>query len=99
MITPGSPSFTAAPSGHSPEPPIGRNAQLHARGVGAAASNLHLTPAEEEAVAAYLARVWRGATGSAEVPGAEQLTILVDLTLRKAREAIADRIDEADLPY
>ncbi|WP_285020274.1 hypothetical protein [Novosphingobium sp. fls2-241-R2A-195] len=100
MIAPCTSLPTAAPTGRAPNPPVdGRDAVNPTRGVGAAAGNLHLTPAEEEAVAAYLGRVWRGATGLTDVPGPEQLFTLVDLTLRKAREAIAERIDDADIPY
>ncbi|TDW65379.1 hypothetical protein EDF57_103563 [Novosphingobium sp. PhB55] len=58
---------------------------------GAAAGNLHLTPEQEEAVAAYLARVWRGATGLSEVPPPEMLSTLVDVTMRKARDVAASR--------
>ena len=68
---------------------------------GAAAGNLHLTPAEQEAVAAYLARIWPGATGLNKVPAPDMLAALVETTLRKAREQIAGRetITDADLPY
>ncbi len=58
---------------------------------GAAAGTFHLTPAEEEVIAAYLARVWRGATGLAEVPAPEMLGALVGLTMRKVREVAASR--------
>lgn len=58
---------------------------------GAAAGNLHLTQEQEEAVAAYLARVWRGATGLSEVPPPEMLSTLVDVTMRKARDVAASR--------
>ena len=58
---------------------------------GAAAGNLHLTQEQEEAVAAYLARVWRGATGLSEVPAPEMLGALVGVTMRKAREVAASR--------
>lgn len=96
MIAPGTSSPAAAPLGHNPRLSVGRDADP-TRGVGAAAGNLHLTPTQEEDVAAYLARVWRGATGLPDVPGPEQLVALVSLTLRKAREAVA--ITATDLPY
>lgn len=58
---------------------------------GAAAGTLHLSQAQEEAVASYLARVWRGATGLPEVPAPDMLAALVGLTLRKARDVAASR--------
>lgn len=96
MTVPGSHLPAAASTGPSPTPRSDRDA-VTTRGVGAAAGNLHLTPTQEEDVAAYLARVWRGATGLPEIPGPEQLVALVSLTLRKAREAVA--FTAADLPY
>ncbi|PNU03956.1 hypothetical protein [Novosphingobium guangzhouense] len=58
---------------------------------GAAAGTLHLTPAEEEAVAAYVERVWQGATGLSEVPPHDMLCTLVGLMMRKVREITASR--------
>lgn len=90
-MTPGSTPFRRAPTGLPPHPP--QAGPHHSHVAGAGVGPLHLTPAEEEAVAAYLARVWRGATGAIDVPGPGQLVVLVDLTLRKAREAVAGRME------
>lgn len=78
-------------TGRSSMPPATPGIPSTPAATGAAAGNLHLTPAEEEAIAAYLARVWRGATGLAEVPAPEMLGALVGLIMRKAREVAASR--------
>lgn len=54
---------------------------------------MHLTDAETDAVAAELAKVWRGMTGLAEVPSADLLAVLVRRTLRMTRETIVARPD------
>lgn len=58
---------------------------------GAAAGTLSLTPDEEEAVAAYLGRIWKGVTGQVATPSHDLRATLVEITLRKAREQIAQR--------
>ena len=95
--------LSAAPTGQAPTPsPAGRDAQL-ARDVGAVAgdqpkgramqepASLHLSFEEAETVAADLARVWTGCTGSPSVPKIEQIADLVQRTLRKSRELIDGR--------
>jgi hypothetical protein len=56
-------------------------------------TSLHLSADEADAIAADLARVWRGATGLAEVPSPDMLADLVQRVARKARETIAARPD------
>ncbi|AIT81250.1 hypothetical protein JI59_16425 [Novosphingobium pentaromativorans US6-1] len=118
MTVPGQPLPTAAPIGS--HPPACRFANT-TRGAGAVAGNrrrsrvttepnmLHLTYDEAEVVAAYLLRVWPGATGLATAPQSERAADVVQLVLRKSREVIADRdaaqangrmhVPENELPY
>ncbi|AIT81636.1 hypothetical protein [Novosphingobium pentaromativorans] len=59
------------------------------------AGALHLTYDEAEKVAAYVVRVWPGATGLSEAPKVEKVADLIQLTLRKSREVIAEREESA----
>ncbi len=90
MIAPRPPLSQSTGRNVSP-PAVPEYPSLQPAASGAAAGNLHLTQTQEEAVAAYLARVWRGATGLPEVPAPDMLAALVGLTLRKARDVAASR--------
>ena len=83
--------FSQSTGRNSMPPAVPEVPSLPPAASGAAAGNLHLTQKQEEAVAAYLARVWRGATGLSEVPPPEMLSTLVDVTMRKARDVAASR--------
>lgn len=52
---------------------------------------LYLSPTEIDRVAAYLSRTWHGATGLNAKLAAEQISIMVEIMLRKAREEIRRR--------
>lgn len=90
MIAP-RPTFSQSTGRNVSPPAVPEVPSLTPAASGAAAGNLHLTQEQEEAVAAYLARVWRGATGLSEVPAPDMLSTLVDVTMRKAREVAASR--------
>lgn len=90
MIAP-RPTFSQSTGRNVSPPAVPEVPSLTPAASGAAAGNLRLTQKQEEAVAAYLARVWRGATGLPEVPAPEMLAALVGLTLRKARDVAASR--------
>lgn len=89
---PGSP-LSQSTGRNFPTPRVPEFSSTSPAASGAAAGTLHLATAEEEAVAAYLARVWKGVTGLAEVPPPDMLAALVETTLRKAREQVAGRPD------
>jgi hypothetical protein len=102
MIAPGSATLSPQHRPASPKAPIA-GLLNSARGAGAVAGNrerasmphdpntLHLTYDEAETVAGDLRRVWTGMTGLREVPPVEQLTDLVQRTVRKAREIVTER--------
>lgn len=102
MIVPGSTSSPRAPTGRFPHPPLAgpHNSHVAGAGVGKRAHFMqldppimHLSDSETDAVAAELAKIWRGMTGLAEVPPLDLLAVLVRRTLRMTRETIADRPD------
>lgn len=84
-----------SPASHRPESPTPCRSGIAqpARGVGAAAS-FHLTDAEMDALVADIDPRWTGMTGLAVPPEPEMLRVLIDRTMRKAREMIAARPDK-----
>lgn len=88
------PRQSLSPASHRPESPTPCRSGIAqpARGVGAAAS-LHITNSEADALAEGLAAKWTGITGLPAAPAPEMLLVLIEHTLRKARETIAARPD------
>jgi hypothetical protein len=94
MTAPGSTSSQRASTGLSPTPLL-RAGPHNPRVAGAGAGNpLHLTDDETDAIAADLDSCWSGITGLPAAPAPQMLRVLVERTLRKARETIASRPDK-----
>ncbi|EJL21929.1 hypothetical protein PMI02_04914 [Novosphingobium sp. AP12] len=92
MIAPGS---HLSPASYRPENPTPCRSGIAqpARGVGAVAS-LYLTDEETDDHADAIASKWTGITGLPVAPAPEMLRVLVEHTLRKARETLAARPDK-----
>lgn len=93
MTAPGTHRFHRAPTGLSPCPPLAGPHNAHVAGAGVG-RGLHLSDAETDAVAADIDACWPGLTGLPAAPTPQMLRILVERTLRKARETIAARADK-----